>query len=294
MLELKNSEDRYIIQQLTRYYDNLLDIMPFQGEVDYEKPIKLVAIAPIFHRHNLIDRKHSKLEIDFLQLKVIESDTKFYLHLKDIDSDQIFDIDIPYQKIDIVSNENLAPPPRLLLDWLGSCTGDEQQGILKMRDKILLFDKRMKEVIDSKRINYGRGKTKICAELCFDKKSHKVVLFLRLPLVNGWREKKPLGRMRIWTDGKTVSHVGHVAEGFGRMKLKSEWKQIPRSDWPRNFQESDSYNSLVPIEITGYMSCIKLPTESIEITLESVEQETEYLSLDALVDIALEKWRERL
>ncbi|MEH2458944.1 endonuclease NucS domain-containing protein [Nostoc sp.] len=35
VLELKNGEDRYIIQQLTRSYEALLENKPFQEEVDY-------------------------------------------------------------------------------------------------------------------------------------------------------------------------------------------------------------------------------------------------------------------
>ncbi|HEY9815019.1 MAG TPA: endonuclease NucS domain-containing protein, partial [Candidatus Obscuribacterales bacterium] len=35
ILELKNVEDRYLIQQLTRYYANLLEEKPFSQEVDY-------------------------------------------------------------------------------------------------------------------------------------------------------------------------------------------------------------------------------------------------------------------
>lgn len=41
VLELKNTQDRYIVQQLTRYYDALLAEKPFRGEVDYTKFISL-------------------------------------------------------------------------------------------------------------------------------------------------------------------------------------------------------------------------------------------------------------
>lgn len=34
VLELKNTEDRYIVQQLTRYYDALLEVKPFDTKVD--------------------------------------------------------------------------------------------------------------------------------------------------------------------------------------------------------------------------------------------------------------------
>lgn len=46
ILELKNTEDRYVVQQLTRYYENLLEVKPFQENIDYDNPIRLVAIAP--------------------------------------------------------------------------------------------------------------------------------------------------------------------------------------------------------------------------------------------------------
>ncbi|RUS94967.1 hypothetical protein DSM106972_092180 [Dulcicalothrix desertica PCC 7102] len=68
ILELKNTEDRYVVQQLTRYYDNLFDLKPFAEQIDYSLPVKLIALAPTFHRHNYIDRKYSRLDIDFVQI----------------------------------------------------------------------------------------------------------------------------------------------------------------------------------------------------------------------------------
>ncbi|MGB3192685.1 MAG: endonuclease NucS domain-containing protein, partial [Limnoraphis sp.] len=56
VIELKNVEDRGIVQQLTRYYHALLEEQPFRDRIDYDKPVDLVAIAPSFHRDNLIDR----------------------------------------------------------------------------------------------------------------------------------------------------------------------------------------------------------------------------------------------
>lgn len=45
ILELKNSENRYIVQQLTRYYNNLVNEKPFTGCIDWEKQIQLIATA---------------------------------------------------------------------------------------------------------------------------------------------------------------------------------------------------------------------------------------------------------
>ena len=79
VLELKNSEYRYIVQQLTRYYDNLLEEKPFQEQVDYSKPARLLAVAPIFHKHNFTNCKYNTLNLEFLKLEVLEENQKFFL-----------------------------------------------------------------------------------------------------------------------------------------------------------------------------------------------------------------------
>jgi len=111
VLELKNTEDRYIVQQLTRYYDALLEVKPFDAEVDYGKPIRLVAIAPTFHRLNEIDRKHHKLIFDFLEVIILKESDRFYLQLKNIDAEQVFKTEILYREIDFsIFKEDLPKP----------------------------------------------------------------------------------------------------------------------------------------------------------------------------------------
>ena len=61
VIELKNTEERYVVQQLTRYYHSLQEQKPFQQQVNYQLPIRLIAVAPNFHRHNWIDREYHKL-----------------------------------------------------------------------------------------------------------------------------------------------------------------------------------------------------------------------------------------
>lgn len=99
ILELKNAEDRYVIQQLTRYYDNLLDERPFAEQIDYHQPVKLIAAAPSFHRHNLIDCKYNLLKIDLLQIQVFKDNQQFQLCLQDITTNQTWSIPISYQEL---------------------------------------------------------------------------------------------------------------------------------------------------------------------------------------------------
>ncbi|AVH68635.1 endonuclease NucS domain-containing protein [Nostoc sp. 'Peltigera membranacea cyanobiont' N6] len=281
ILELKNTEDRYVVQQLTRYYDNLLDEKPFQEQIDYNQPVRLIAIAPSFHRHNLIDRKHTKLIVDFLQVTVAQINQNFHLQLQDIDTNQTWSIPIPYQELDISStSSNIPEPPQLLLDWLGACTGEEQQAILKLREKIISFDGRIKEEFEGKNtIRYGRGKSKPVAEICYQiskSKPSKAVVFLRLPTPTSWR-KEVIGRIRLWLDGSVVTHVGHVPEGFGKMKLQSEWDAMPREKRPGNYY----HNKYSALNATIYNKFLQKDYNDI-ITLES------------LADLSLSKWLARI
>ena len=85
IIELKNVEDRYVINQLTRYYDNLIEEKPFQEKLNYNKEILLFAICPIFHRHNLIDQKHSQLKFDLFRFSIVNKNEEFYFHLSQVD-----------------------------------------------------------------------------------------------------------------------------------------------------------------------------------------------------------------
>lgn len=282
ILELKNTQDRYVVQQLTRYYDNLLDEKPFQEQIDYSQPVRLLAIAPSFHKHNLIDRKHTKLIVDFLQVTITQINQNFHLQLQDTDTNQTWSIPIPYQQLDISTvSSNIPEPPQLLLDWLGACTREEQQAILRLREKVLGFDERIKEEIEGRNtIRYGRGKAKPLAEFCFQRKINKPVIFLWLPTPSSLsftQRRQVIGRMRLWMDGSVVTYTGHVPEGFGRMRLQSEWDAMPREKRPGNLYWSLSYKSFSPVGINTYKELIPNPD-----------------SLESLADLALGKWLARI
>lgn len=92
IIELKNTEDRYVVQQLTRYYHNLQFVKPaIEGNKHYySKPIQLIAIAPSFHKHNFIDKQYNRLKIHFWQF-TIEHDKLnqiTYLDLTQVESQE--------------------------------------------------------------------------------------------------------------------------------------------------------------------------------------------------------------
>ena len=81
IIELKNTEDRYVINQLTRYYDNLLEEQPLKNNINYNEEIRLFAICPTFHRHNLIDVKHSRLKFNLFTFSIKAENQEFYFNL---------------------------------------------------------------------------------------------------------------------------------------------------------------------------------------------------------------------
>lgn len=94
VLELKNTYDRYIVQQLTRYYDNLLNEQPLKQEINYELPVRLIAIAPIFHSHNWIDRKYHKLDLEFISFTIYQENNFIYLNFKNLDTEDVSQVKI--------------------------------------------------------------------------------------------------------------------------------------------------------------------------------------------------------
>ncbi|MEL6556246.1 MAG: recombinase RecB [Cyanobacteria bacterium J06621_11] len=252
IIELKNAEYRHVVQQLTRYYSNLLSEQPFSDAINYEKPVRLIAIAPSFHRHNYIDQQYSRLSFKFIEAKVKKSE-QFYLELTlDGTNSQIAQAVLPYQEPEIGNQyEDVAEAPDLLLEWLGGCSAAEQQAFLRTRAQVLRFDSRVREIVGAKSIQYGTGETKLCAEICFSKRLQRPVLFLWLALPTSWkasRKAERAGRLRLWLQDGKLTYVGHVVTGLGKMRLEEEWNAMPKEQWPRRALFNNlSHRSHIPV-----------------------------------------------
>lgn len=96
-----------------------------------------------------------------------------------------------YQELNFsTTSQNIPETPQLLLDWLGACTGEEQQAIIKLREKILSFDERIQESIEGRNtIRYGRGKSKPVAEICYHRNTHKPIVFCGCQLLHHGEKK---------------------------------------------------------------------------------------------------------
>lgn len=272
VLELKNGEDRYVVQQLTRYYDALLEHKPFADRVDYDLPVRLIAIAPKFHRDNFTDRKYHDLFFQFLQFAIVPDGENLYLHFKDVDNEQISQIEITYQPTE--STDNIPNPPREFRNLVKKFIDDEQQVIWRIREKILRFDTRMQEITCSPSIAYGKGKSKLCAQICVDRRAGegyiRPALMLWLPL-SPWRDNcNRVGRMAIYNRKTNDALSLSKTDEYSYLRHWPVGSRYSASDW--QFQTWDLKHYVTEIS----------------------RQNNESTPLDILINLSLEKWRERL
>lgn len=252
ILELKNTEDRYILQQLTRYYDAVVRSQPFPEQIDYSQKVRLIAIKPHFHRDNHTDRQYSKLYFEFWRFSIRESNRSLFLELINDDSQEIKQVEIPYQQRE--GNHDLPPIPATLSKVLAKCSLEQQTEVLRIREKILKFDTRMQEFSTAGNVKYGNGNiksSKFCAEFYIDK--GELFIFLWLPLKNGTSEKM-LGRARLWTDWQGKSLVeGYVNSGIGT-EINAH-KRIVENLFNKLYNKRDDrYKMILGCSFTAYNS----------------------------------------
>lgn len=319
VLELKNGEDRYIIQQLTRYYDALQEVKPLQDEIDYQQPIRLIAIKPDFHRDNFTDRKYNHLSIDFFEFAVLADGVNYYLQIKNLDNGKVSKIEVPHQ--DRERNEDIPPPSRGLMNRLTKCSSEQHEGILKIRQKVLSFDKRMEEMSSAVSFRYGNGNrktSKFCAEFYFDSKGIPII-FLWLGLKNNSSDR--ISRARIWTDWQGNALLeGYVPSGIGakmssskktlsnRVKIMNELAYNENSKYRREYKYiyqhfkdrnriARKLNNSEPLTYEE-RKLLEIDVNKFPVNYGGERPNTykfdHYDSLYGLVDLALERWRQRL
>lgn len=249
VLELKNCEDRYIIHQLTRYYHSLNLEQPFKDSIDYSQPIRLIAIAPDFHKHNFIDRHYNLLKFEFIRFSILTQINDFYLHLF-LECRQEVRVQKPIPFIANQDNQeifmpeiNINSPPRILVNFLDNLSPVIKVEVLKLREKMLGSDQRIREIKDGKSIFYGRVKTKPCCQLKLISPSklyqfNHLQCYLWLPLPKRllrFNKKIGIGRMYL-----------KYEPDFQSVKTITYWTQTSR------------YANALPIPIDIYLDEVGL------------------------------------
>lgn len=306
IIELKNDEDRYIVQQLTRYFDAVVNEKPFQEIIDYSQPIRLIAVAPRFHRDNWTDQKYHQLEFEFLEFCITSWTEGFIFKLHHQESGKAWNAVVPYR--DTSSDREIPSIPKLLLTMLAKSPDIDRQGVILFRETLLNFDVRMQEITTNGSIFYGRNKSQICAELKYDGQRRRIALFLWLPhQVRLNRGKAMVARLRVWTDWETVSDLAHVPKAVGRTVTIEEWREghlaplkkvLPRDksgqeqyeNWP-GWKERYIETQSRALNNAHYKSGIAM---SFEIYKRMTGQSELANDFSALLTLALNTWMSRL
>jgi hypothetical protein len=275
IIELKNVEDRYVVQQLTRYYHALKSERSLAKEIDYQQPVRLIAIAPSFHQDTEIDCTYTILNIELFTFEIRINEHQHVLKIVGPDSQEYSSTVVPYEP-DLQTTElSISSPSRKLLNWLSESPATEFQGINHGREQILGFDKRIKEVVESQFIIYGKGKTKPCAEIRrqnvgASSKSPVWVprLFLWLPDLDGSNRtlRMMIGPDESW---QFVKSVGYSSRACRTSKVWHLPSQLDRLIFNRHAEIKQQYRQTLSPDGT---KCV----------------------FDKLVDLSLQTWLGRL
>ncbi|MBD1877002.1 DUF91 domain-containing protein [Nodosilinea sp. FACHB-131] len=287
VLELKNVEDRYVVQQLTRYYASLCHVQPFADQVDYSLPIRLIAIAPTFHAHNHIDREHSRLDFEFYRFKIIGDGDRFRFQLVHADSAAETAIDVhpkfhPYlqptegEPALATPTRVIGRPPKSLRTQMEQMAPEQAELVSALRLQFLEFDERIREVGRSSRTQYGLAKgekevykTKLCAEFLPLMGSSLPELYLMLPYPKkefgapGHTYKKERVKGLAWAGISLWSNVKHVNFYLGKSRVGSSY-HFSYSDYAKfckpllDYQpQFESFEDLVALALVEWKQVVE-------------------------------------
>lgn len=200
IIELKNEADRGLVAQLTRYRQALLEERPFTKQINYNLPIKLIAIAPDFHQDNYTDKEASKFENQFyfwqFSLEKNHSKVNFIICNKS------FDIPYPIFDASKISTKDKLPHteiPVFAANFRGHLEQESQDGFTILRT-LFMAQPKIKEMVSPsyRKILYGTGDAKNSKKLAEITNTGKgVCLFLWLPTAVKTKIKIPVARFGI-------------------------------------------------------------------------------------------------
>jgi hypothetical protein len=160
----------------------------------------LIAIAPSFHRHNYIDQKYNKLNIEFLTFQLALESGNLFFEIHQF-QERLSSIKIPLPEhllnSEVAHSPNLQripAPPKALTKILDEHFEEQKSNILAIRDRILSFDERIGEISTRVVQRYGLKKnakdiyrSKLCTEFysqSFKNDFYSFKISLWLPYAN--------------------------------------------------------------------------------------------------------------
>ncbi len=297
IIELKNVEDSHVIEQITAYFDALIEEKPFDEQIDYTKPIELYTVCPTYRSRTVTTLKHHKLKFSLFSYAVKSSDQGFVFILYEwLTKTEIAKIDLPIAP-EIAPILNLPDPPKAFVNLLGNCSEDEKIWAIEIRDQVYQFAQslnyRIYEKPDGKWVRFERNKQNPIAEMGWENKRESLAIYLWLPFVtiNGQSNMKVRERdsykrtamMRIWIADGIVQYVGYIEN------QRKSWLVVTDEEI-----QTGKFTKPVKLQRKGrsaYWKGLAMPTD---IYLDLMGFPVRSHSLNAFTELALEHSLQRL
>jgi hypothetical protein len=227
IIELKNSLDTNVFEQITTYFDALAEEKPFGEKVNYDKPIELYTVCPMYGNRTLHVLKYHKLDFTVLTYKIEDLAQNYIFTLQNwVTKEEITRIEI-LKTLSLPQDFQLPDPPKSFINLLGKCSNDQREWVIQIRDQVYEFAQnhnyKISETTNGKATRFQRSKPHPIAEVDWDTTRETLTIYLWLPFTTingrfnmqraGGENYKRKAMMRIWVVDGRVSFVGFIANG---------------------------------------------------------------------------------
>jgi Endonuclease NucS len=289
IIELKNTKDSHIFEQITAYFNSLENERPFSDQVDYNQRIELITVCPTYSdRAKYIMGHISNLKAIYYELKPQEEALKFTLF------DWLSKLELVSIQISnsyrLTSEINLPVAPQNFINLLNKCSTEEKDLAILIRTQIYRFSQefnlRISETPMGKCLRFEKTKQFSIAEISWDSKRNNMAIYLWLPFltVNGGinNSKESYQRtsmMRIWVVNGNVQYLGYVENG------KKSWVVITDDEISSGaFTKPVKLNKWMKYGNSRYWKGLAMPTQ---FYLNHLKLEVETNNLSSFLDLAL-------
>jgi hypothetical protein len=297
ILELKNTQDSHVIEQITAYFDDLKVEKPFSEEIDYTRPIELYTVCPRYSSRTSQVLKYHKLDFTILTFNVISFNQGFRFTLWNwATQEKIAQIEIS-NTTEISKDFNLPDPPKSYVDLLGKCSDVQKNWIVQIRDQIYQFacnsNLKISENPDGKWTRFERTKQFPIAEIGWDNKRDDLAIYLWLPFttINGpsnlkWGgdKYKRTAMMRLWVVGGEVESIAYVENG------RKSWVVVTQDEIEKQIFSRPTKMSRGGYGGSDYWKGLAMPTQYYLGTMGIIVKS---YSLTEFVELALENALQR-
>jgi hypothetical protein len=289
IIELKNTKDSHIIEQITAYFDALENEKPFSDRVDYSQTIELITVCPAYSdRARYIMSHISNLKAIYYELKLQEESLKFTL-FDWLSKSELVSIQIPAPSR-LTPEINLPVAPKIFIDLLNKCSTEEKDWAMLIRNQIYQssqeFNLRISETPMGKWLRFEKTKQYPIAEIGWDAKRSKMAIYLWLPFltingrINNSRESyQRTSMMRIWVVNENVQYLAYIENG------KKSWVVITDDEINSGiFTRPVKLNKWMKYGNSRYWKGLAMPTQ---FYLNHLKLEVETNNLSSFLELAL-------